>query len=163
MIFDTDWSQQYQGPAVKAGAKVAVVVADANGQSSGGTDIGVYDDRGSAYGGLTYIQDHQSGNIQIKDGYSVAWTMDYNVVTQNQVFTLDSGKFTGDVYLQNEYSGADQYENNGNPNQVIGFNVLDNQGNGGAAANVISGATVTIKTKGSATFHNASEFASSPA
>ena len=44
----------------------------------------------------------------------------------------------GDVYLQTAYGDADQYENNGNPNQVIGFNLYDNQGNGGGPASMIS-------------------------
>ena len=88
------------GPAIKANAKVAVVVADANGQASGGGDIQVYDDRGSNYGGLAYVRDHHQAAFQVRDGFSIAWSMDYNIVTQQQVYTLDSGKFTGDVYLR---------------------------------------------------------------
>ena len=46
---------------------------------------------------------------------------------------------------------------------MIGFNLYDNQGNGGGPANMISGATVSIKVKGSATFHNATPFTMSHA
>ena len=90
MIFDTDWNYQYQGPAIKANAKVAVVVADANGQPPAAATSRRYDDRGSNDGGLAYMQDHQSGSIQVRDGFSIAWSMDYNIVTQQQVYTLDS-------------------------------------------------------------------------
>ena len=154
MVFDIDYSQLNNGPAVSANAKVAVVVAH---NASG--DIGIIDDRGNAYGGMTSVPRHDSGSIQGPDDTTVAWSSDVDVVNQVETVTFGTASDTGSHTItdqQNNLSPGDTgYEADFNPIKTI---ELADTGTDSGGVDILPGMAVRIVTKGHGTYTNHTPF-----